>query len=51
LADELRRIGVNLNQLTRAVNSGYAGVIDLTEITKGVNEIWQSLNSLPRDVR
>ena len=51
LADELRRIGVNLNQLTRAVNSGYTGVIDLTEITKGVKEIWRSLNSLPRDVR
>ena len=48
---ELRRQGNNLNQLTRAVNSGYAGVIDLTEITKGVNGIWRSLNSLPRDVR
>ena len=51
LADELRRIGVNLNQIARAVNSGYAGVIDLTEITKGVKEIWRSLNSLRRDVR
>ena len=51
LTDELRRIGVNLNQLTRAVNSGYSGVTDLTEITKGVKEIWRSLNSLHRDVR
>ena len=51
LVSELRRIGNNLNQLARAVNSGYAGVVDLTEIQKGVKEIWQSLNSLSRDAR
>ena len=51
LISELRRLGNNLNQIARAVNSGYAGVIDLTEIQKGVKGIWQSLNSLRRDAR
>ena len=50
-ADELRRIGNNLNQLTRAVNSGYAEVIDLDETKKEVKELWQSLNSLQRNGR
>ena len=45
-ADELRRIGNNLNQLTRAVNAGYAQVIDLNETKEEVKKIWQSLNSL-----
>lgn len=44
-AEQLRAIGNNLNQLTRAVNSGYATVIDLTEMREEVAEIWQSLNS------
>ena len=51
IADELRRIGNNLNQLTRAVNSGYAREINLTEMRKEVAKIWQSLNSLRRSAR
>ena len=52
LADELRRMGNNLNQIARAVNSGYAGqTVDLTETQEGVKRIWQSLNSLRRDAR
>ena len=52
LVSELRRIGNNLNQLARAVNSGYAGsVVNLTETQEGVKGIWQSLNSLSRDAR
>ena len=50
-ADELRRIGNNLNQLTRAVNSGYAQVIDLDETRKEVKKLWQSLNSLAQIAR
>ena len=52
LITELRRVGNNLNQIARAVNSGYAGsVVNLTETQEGVKGIWQSLNSLCRDAR
>ena len=70
LISELRRLGNNLNQIARAVNSGYASVTgrggfengsnnnrndtvspELSEIQKGVKQIWQSLNSLCRDAR
>ena len=51
LASELRKIGNNLNQLTRAVNSGYAYEVDLRETREELKRIWQSLNSLTREVR
>ncbi|MBR1482028.1 MAG: MobC family plasmid mobilization relaxosome protein [Ruminococcus sp.] len=51
LASELRKIGNNLNQLTRAVNSGYVYEIDLRETREEVARIWQSLNSLLQEVR
>ena len=56
LISELRRLGNNLNQIARAVNSGFIDVEssaadDLSEIRKGVKQIWQSLNSLLRDAR
>ena len=56
LITELRRLGNNLNQIARAVNSGYISdsstlVTELSEIQKGVKQIWQSLNSLCRDAR
>ena len=50
LADELRRVGNNLNQITRAVNAGMISV-DLNETREELKKIWQSLNSLPRAVR
>ena len=50
LADELRRVGNNLNQITRAVNAGMISV-DLNETREELKKIWQSLNSLPRTVR
>ena len=51
LADELRRIGNNLNQITRAVNAGMVSTVDLDETREEPKKIWQSLNSLPRAVR
>ena len=51
IADELRRIGNNLNQLTRAVHMGQIQTIDLSGMRKEVALLWQSLNSLPRAVR
>lgn len=51
VANELRRIGNNINQLTQAVNSGSTDVIDLTEIKQALKNIWQSLNSLTRNAR
>ena len=43
---ELRRIGNNLNQLTRLCNEGIITCLELENIKKQVNEIWQLLNLL-----
>ena len=51
VANELRKIGNNLNQLTKAVNSGYCYQIDLRETREEVARLWQLLNSLTREVR
>ena len=51
VAEELRRIGNNVNQIARAVNSGYVTEVNLTETREELKAIWQSLNSLLRTVR
>ena len=51
IAEELRRIGNNVNQIARAVNSGYATEVNLTETREELRAIWQSLNSLLRTAR
>ena len=51
IAHELRAIGNNINQLTRAVNSGYIQVVDLHETEEALSQLWQSLNSLRQDVQ
>lgn len=43
---ELRRIGNNINQLTRLVNEKIITVIDLKELRMEVNNIWQLLKQL-----
>ena len=45
VANELRKIGNNLNQLTRAVNAGYCYQIDLRETREEMARLWQLLNS------
>ena len=51
VADELRRIGNNVNQIARAVNSGFINEVNLTETREELKAIWQSLNSLLRTAR
>ncbi len=51
VANELRKIGNNLNQIAREVNSGYLYEVNLTETKKELKRIWQSLNSLTQEVR
>lgn len=51
IADELRHIGNNLNQLTRAANAGIIQVIVLSLMKEEVKRVWRSLNSLHRAVR
>lgn len=47
LTMELKRIGNNLNQLTRAVHEGKANCSkELSEINEEMKEIWQSLRQL-----
>lgn len=43
---ELKRIGNNLNQLTRLANSGCVKIVDLSDVKNEVVNIWQSLNLL-----
>lgn len=45
---ELRKIGVNLNQLTKLCNEGRLNCMNLGETKGEVNKIWLSLNSLIR---
>lgn len=51
IAEELRRIGNNINQIARGVNAGYITAVDLTETREEMKEIWQSLNLLVRDAQ
>ena len=51
VANELRKIGNNLNQLTRAVNSSYCYEVDLRETREDLARLWQLLNSLTQGVR
>ena len=51
VAEELKRIGNNINQIARGVNAGCITVVNLTETREELNEIWQSLNSLVQDAR
>ena len=51
VARELRAIGNNLNQITRAVNSGYVQAVDLQETEEVLSHLWQSLNSLQQSVQ
>ena len=43
---ELRRIGNNINQLTRLANEKIITVIDFKELRMEVNNIWQLLKQL-----
>ena len=42
---ELRRIGNNINQLTKKVNQGILRAINLSEVKKELNKILQLLSS------
>ena len=43
---ELRRIGNNINQLTKLANSGIIKCVDLSNVKGELKDIWQLLNSL-----
>lgn len=51
VAEELKRIGNNINQIARGVNAGYITAANLTETRKELIEIWQLLNLLVRDAQ
>ena len=51
VAEELRRIGNNVNQMARAVNAGFVTEANLTETREELRTIWQSLNLLLRVAR
>ena len=51
VATELRRIGNNINQLTRAVNLGQLYSINLYETQERLGELWQLLNLLILEAR
>lgn len=43
---ELRRIGNNINQLTKLANERIIKTVELQEVKKEVNNIWQLLKQL-----
>ena len=43
---QLRKIGNNINQLTKLCNQGRLTNIDLEDVKKEMNSIWQLLNLL-----
>lgn len=46
IASELRRIGVNVNQIVKHLNSGEnASEGQIKALQKELNDIWQQLNS------
>ncbi len=45
---ELRKMGVNLNQLTRLCNEGRITCLELKGVKAQLEEIWRFLNSLTR---
>ena len=51
IAEELRRIGNNVNQIARLVNAGFITEVNLTETREELKEIWRSLNSLVQAAR
>lgn len=44
---ELRKIGVNINQIAKNSNAGINTNPDIREFQKDINNIWQSLKSFP----
>ena len=42
---ELRRIGNNINQITRKVNQGLVKEVNLKEVKEELNDLWQLLSS------
>ena len=51
VANELRKIGNNLNQIAREVNSGYLYEVNLTATREELKRIWQLLNSLTQEIQ
>lgn len=45
---ELRKIGTNINQLTRLCNEGRITCLELRGVKAQLEEIWRFLNSLTR---
>ena len=48
IAEELRRIGNNLNQITKLANMGKVDAIDLTETSEALTETYQAVYLLAR---
>lgn len=46
LITELRRIGNNINQLTKLANGRIITCVELEDVKEELNQIWQSLNLL-----
>ena len=46
ITTELRRIGNNINQLTKLANSRIITCVELENSKKELQKLWQSLNSL-----
>lgn len=48
---ELRRIGNNINQLTKLCNDGAITCLELNNVKKELNKLWQSVSSCLQKVQ
>lgn len=51
LTVQLRRIGINLNQITTLCNMGKLTSVNLSDVNSEVTKIWESIENLRKDVK
>lgn len=51
LTVQLRRIGINLNQITTLCNMGKLTSVNLSDVNNEVTKIWESIENLRKDVK
>lgn len=51
LTSELRRIGINVNQITTLCNIGKISCVHIEDTNKEITKIWKAIESLRKDIK
>lgn len=51
LTAELRRIGINVNQIATLCNMGKIKCVELNDTNNGITKVWESIDALRKDVK